>query len=502
MNVWPDFSIETWALIVVAFTFITIYGYPPYGFFKKLGIHGPTPLPFVGTFLGYLQDIHNYDKKCYQMYGKVWGLYDGRQPVLAVMDTSMIKTILVKECYSVFTNRRDFGFNGSLHDATSVVEDEEWKRIRSVLSPSFTSDQLKEVFWTILLYKTSGSQPTYESLVQMEYLDLVLNESMKLYPVASHLERMAKTSVEVNGPEVFKADRFRKENKDNIDPYAFLPFGAGPRNCIGMRFAILMMKLAIVEILQNFSFVTCKETINQVDFVQLMVDTQIEEGAAQDKSSLKGLPAHEILSQAMIFIFAGYETSNSSLYFLAYNLATNPDIQKTLQEEIDETFPEKSQPTYESLVQMEYLDLVLNESMKLYPVASHLERMAKTSVEVNGVTIPKGTVMIPVYPLYYDPMLWPQPEVFKADRFRKENKDNIDPYAFLPFGAGPRNCIGMRFAILMMKLAIVEILQNFSFVTCKETIVPLLLITDGFTTPQHPIKLKLKPRSTPTECPS
>ncbi|XP_045897674.1 cytochrome P450 3A40-like, partial [Micropterus dolomieu] len=235
---------------------------------------------------------------------------------------------------------------------------------------------------------------------------------------------------------------------------------------------------------------------NRVDFMQLMVDSQISENK-EDTSSQKGLTDHEILSQAMFFIFAGYETSSSSLGFLAYNLATHPQIQKTLQDEIDETFPEKGQPTYEALMQMEYLDMVVNESLRLYPIASRLERVAKASVEVNGVTIPKGTViMIPVYTLHRDPTLWPEPEKFKPERFRKENKDNIDPYAFLPFGAGPRNCIGMRFALLMMKLAIVEILQKFSFVTCKETHVPMELASEGFLLPKNPIKLKLEPRTT------
>eukprot|EP00063_Salmo_salar_P018780 XP_013993615.1 PREDICTED: kinase suppressor of Ras 1-like [Salmo salar] len=78
-------------------------------------------------------------------------------------------------------------------------------------------------------------------------------------------------------------------------------------------------------------------------------------------------------------------------------------------------------------------------------------------------------------------------------RFSKENRENIDPYTFLPFGMGPRNCIGMRFALQTITLVIVEILQNFSFVTCKETEAPLELFDNGFITPTKPIKLKLVP---------
>lgn len=75
-------------------------------------------------------------------------------------------------------------------------------------------------------------------------------------------------------------------------------------------------------------------------------------------------------------------------------------------------------PTYEAVMQMEYLDMVINEAMRLYPVGNRLERISKSSVEINGVTIPKGTaVMVPVYTLHRDPALWSEPEAFKPERY-------------------------------------------------------------------------------------
>ncbi|CDQ91611.1 unnamed protein product, partial [Oncorhynchus mykiss] len=94
--------------------------------------------------------INNFDTECYQKYGRIWGIYDGRQPVLCVMDKSMIKTVLIKECYNIFTNRRNIILNGELFDAVSIAEDDTWRRIRSVLSPSFTSGRLKEL-WSIVV---------------------------------------------------------------------------------------------------------------------------------------------------------------------------------------------------------------------------------------------------------------------------------------------------------------------------------------------------------------
>ncbi|XP_022059754.1 cytochrome P450 3A27-like [Acanthochromis polyacanthus] len=508
MGYFPDFSIETWTLIVIFLTLVAIYGYAPYGFFKKIGIQGPRPLPFIGTFLEYRNGIHNFDVKCFEKYGKMWGLYDGRQPLLAIMDTAMIKTILVKECYSVFTNRRDFGLNGPLRDAVSIVEDEEWKRIRSVLSPSFTSGRLKEMY-TIMLKHSSN---LIKNLQKKAEADAVIEVKEVFGPYSMDVVTSTAFSVDIDSinhptdPFVANIKRMVKFNLLN------------PLLVLVVLFPFLMPLLEKMdvtffpsEVLKFFySFLkTIKsdrnknEHKNRVDFMQLMVDSQVAEIKREDESSVKGLTDQEILAQAMIFIFAGYETSSSTLSFTAYNLATNPRVQKTLQKEIDETFPEKVRPTYDALMQMEYLDMVVNESMRLYPIANRLERMSKTSVEVNGVTIPKGTtVMIPVYALHRDPSLWPEPEAFKPERFSKENKDNIDPYAFLPFGAGPRNCIGMRFAQLMMKLAMVEVLQNFSFVTCKETDIPMVLANDGFTTPKNPIKLKLEPRKTAAYSPT
>ncbi|KAM4011979.1 cytochrome P450 3A19-like, partial [Anomaloglossus baeobatrachus] len=177
------------------------------------------------------------------------------------------------------------------------------------------------------------------------------------------------------------------------------------------------------------------------------------------------------MAQALVFILAGFETTSLTLTFVFYNLATHPDVQKKLQEEVDSHLPDKASPTYDILKQMEYLDMVIQETLRMYPPAGRLERVSKQTVELNGVTIPKGVVcMIPTYALHNDPELWPEPEEFRPERFSKENRENHTPYTFLPFGDGPRNCIGMRFAMLSMKVAITAILQHFTCRPCKDTL--------------------------------
>ncbi|XP_029995476.1 cytochrome P450 3A27-like isoform X3 [Sphaeramia orbicularis] len=498
MGYFPDFSIETWTIIAIIITLILGYGYAPYGFFKKIGIQGPKPWPFIGTFMEYKNGIHNFDTNCFQKYGRVWGLYDGRQPVMAVMDTTMIKTVLVKECYSIFTNRRDFGLNGPFRDAVSEVHDEEWKRIRSVLSPSFTSGRLKEMY-TIMLQHSNN---LIKSLDKMVAADKVIEVKEVFGPYSMDVVTSTAFSVDVdsiNHPsDPFVANIKRMVKFSFFNPWLVLVVLFPFLTPILDKMDVAFFPVEVYTFFSNF-LVKIKagrqknDHKNRVDFMQLMVDSQISENT--ETNGQKGLTDHEIVSQAIFFIFAGYETSSSTLCFLAYNLATHPHTQKKLQEEIDETFPDKTEPTYDGVMQMEYLDMALNESMRLYPIANRVERMSKATVEINGVTIPKGTVvMVPVYALHRDPVLWPEPDAFKPERFSKENKDNIDPYAYLPFGAGPRNCVGMRFALVMMKLALVQILQRYSFVTCKETEIPMELSNDGFTTPKVPIKLKLEPR--------
>ncbi|KAI1896150.1 hypothetical protein AGOR_G00091840 [Albula goreensis] len=496
------FSSTTFALLLCFVSLIAIYGYWPYGLFKKLGIKGPKPMPFLGTLLEYRKGFHAFDMECFKKYGKIWGFYDGRQPLLSIMDPGMIKTILVKECYSLFTNRRDIGLNGPLYDAVTIVEDDEWRRIRSILSPSFTSGRLKEMFSIMRRHSDILLQSLQRTADSGKAAD------MKEFFGAYSMDVVTSTSFSVdidslNNPKDPFVSNIKKMIKFNIfNPLilliTFFPFITPLLTKMEVSFFPTSVMNFFYDSLRK---IKSDREMNvhkaRVDFLQLMVDSQIPEKSTKGNEQLKGLTDHEILSQSMMFIFAGYETSSSTLTFLAYNLATNPEVMKKLQEEIDQVFPNKAPVKYEPLMQMEYLDMVLNESLRIFPIAVRLERVCKKTIEINGVTIPKGVVVsIPIYPLHHDPDLWPEPELFKPERFSKENKESMDPYIYLPFGAGPRNCIGMRFALVLMKLAVVQILQNFSFATCDETEIPLQLDIQGLIAPKNPIKLNLIPRCT------
>ncbi|KAM3930611.1 cytochrome P450 3A9-like [Leptodactylus fuscus] len=504
MSFIPSLSSGTWILLAILFLLFILYGFFPYGIFKTLGIPGPRPLPFIGTFLEYRKGIVQFDLECFKKYGKLWGLYDGRQPVLAILDPVIIKAILVKECYTNFTNRRNFGLNGPLETAITIAEDEQWKRIRTVLSPTFTSGKLKEMFQIMNHYSNTLVQK-----IQV-YVDKDETCAMKDLLGAYSMDVVASSSFGVDIDSLNRpSDPFVTQTKKLLKIGLFnpvlifvviFPFLRPILEGLNVNFFPKDFLNFYMNAITSFKEKRQKgDHSSRVDFLQLMLDSRVEDTSGLGKEQ-KALTDTEIMAQSVVFILAGFETTSSTLTYLLYNLATHPDVQKKLQEEIDSYLPDKASPTYDILMKMEYLDMVIQETLRMYPPAGRLERVSKQTVEINGVTIPKGAVcMIPAYVLHNDPEYWPEPEEFRPERFSKENRENHTPYTFLPFGDGPRNCIGMRFAMLSMKVAITAILQHYTCRPCKDTLIPMEFDIKGFMQPKKPIVLKFASWATSDE---
>ena len=176
-----------------------------------------------------------------------------------------------------------------------------------------------------------------------------------------------------------------------------------------------------------------------------------------------------------MFLLAGYETSSNALTFTLYHLAVNPHIQDKLRSEIKEAMESNAKkPLYEVAQNIEYLDCVIKESQRLCPPTGQVNRECSEDYDLNGIHLPAGTeVMIPIYAMHHDRYAWEDPEKFDPERFRGPAKDTRHAFQFIPFGAGPRNCIGMRFALMEVKMALVKILMNYKFVASPETQMPL-----------------------------
>ena len=209
------------------------------------------------------------------------------------------------------------------------------------------------------------------------------------------------------------------------------------------------------------------------DLLYLMLTAN--EGMAEEGFSK--LTDEEIVGQCVIFLFAGYETSSNTLAFITYYLATHQDVQNKLREEIQEAVKSNPDSTlYDLAHSIEYLDCVISEAQRLNPPLYQLSRECAKDYDIGGIHIPAGLeVIVPVYFLHHDPEAWPDPEKFDPERFRSPAKDTRHPYQFMPFGTGPRSCIGMRFALMEIKIALIRIFTKYKFVQSPETQVPLVI---------------------------
>ncbi|GBN00398.1 Cytochrome P450 9e2 [Araneus ventricosus] len=151
-----------------------------------------------------------------------------------------------------------------------------------------------------------------------------------------------------------------------------------------------------------------------------------------------------------------------------------------------------------SFTGLQYLDQVIKESLRIYPPATlFTSRICNMDYQVGSITIHKGSaVVVPVWDIHHDPDLWPNPKKFDPDRFSPANKASLKSMAYMPFGLGKRNCIGNRFAISEVKIAIFRLLKEFKFETCEKTEDPLTLVcTTTVIGPANGIYLRAVPRS-------
>ena len=190
----------------------------------------------------------------------------------------------------------------------------------------------------------------------------------------------------------------------------------------------------------------------------------------------KQLTEEEMMAQGWIFFVAGFETTAGTLSFCSYELALNPEIQERLYEEVMSAIDIKGDISYEDLSKLPFLDAVLSETMRLYPPVLRLERKCLTDYKLGdtGIQLRKGdNIEVPVYAIHHSEEYYPDPFQFNPDRFMPENRHQIKPYTYLPFGAGPRNCIGMRFALMEAKLGLAQIIRRYRFFRSEQTAVPL-----------------------------
>lgn len=184
---------------------------------------------------------------------------------------------------------------------------------------------------------------------------------------------------------------------------------------------------------------------------------------AQDEDNGETMSDRQVRDEAMTLFGAGHETTAVALMWTWYLLSQHPDVEAKLLEELETVLAGRA-PELSDLPRLPYTEMVIKESMRLYPPAWGTTRETIAPVEMNGYTIKQGSILlVNMYGIQRDARYFPDPDRFDPERFSAENEPNIPKYAYIPFGGGPRVCIGNAFAMMEAKLILATIAPRFRF---------------------------------------
>ncbi|NXP16706.1 CP4V2 protein, partial [Scytalopus superciliaris] len=222
-------------------------------------------------------------------------------------------------------------------------------------------------------------------------------------------------------------------------------------------------------------------------FLDMLLSATDDEG--------KKLSYRDIREEVDTFMFEGHDTTAAAMNWVLYLLGHNPEVQKKVHRELDEVFDNTERPvTTDDLKQLRYLECVVKEALRLFPSVPMFARTLREDCCIGGYQIPKGSnVLVLTYVLHRDPEIFPDPEEFRPERFFPENSKGRHPYAYVPFSAGPRNCIGQRFAQMEEKTLLALILRRFWVESCQKP-EELRIVGELILRPNNGIWIKLKRR--------
>ncbi|XP_029170316.1 cytochrome P450 9e2-like isoform X2 [Nylanderia fulva] len=399
--------------------------------FKKHGIPYKTPFPVFGniglSMLG-RESFVDLIKKIYNLHpeAKYVGMFDLVGPLTVLRDPNLIKSIGLKN-FDLFPDHRTMVeehqeplFAKNLF----LLKGEKWRQVRPLLSPAFTSSKMKNMFKLMSDYAVEFNNyltqmPAEKRIMDMK--DVFMRYTSDViatcgFGVSVNSVKNPKNEFYVYGREAtnFTAISFLK-----IYVYKSMPW-------LAKFLKLRMIREQIAIFFHNLVEKTIKTRdengIVRPDVLQLMMESRVKEG--------KELSVEDMVSQVFIFFFAGFDSTSTLMCFAAHEIAVNQEIQKKLQYEIDQVLEESNgEAPYEMVNNMEYLDAVISEALRMYPVTAAMDRVCVKEFELpptlpgmKPFTIKKGeAVWIPVYGLHHDPRYYKEPERFDPERFLARN---------------------------------------------------------------------------------
>ncbi|XP_023246762.1 probable cytochrome P450 6a18 [Copidosoma floridanum] len=500
-----DMLLELTPLLLVAVLLYALHAYltSTFDYWLVRGVPYRKPTPLLGNFADLL-----LFRKCqaeglsdmYNWFGneRYFGVFRVRSPILIVRDPDLVKSICVKD-FSVFRNR-GIPVNGA-QDPLSAhlfnLEGKHWKSLRAKLTPAFSSGKLRSMFY-LLAECSDGLGRLVERRLEpsrggavVEAGELAANFTIDVIGSCAFGLRINALGDEDSG--------FRRAALRLSRPGYVATLWRMLRTALPRLYKVLGVQVIDPEVTEFF-----KRLVSQMveeressaaprrhDFMDLLIELKnrgtldhsnglLREPRDDEGSGAAGdivIDENTIAAQAFVFFVAGYETSKNTIAFCLYELAVDPKIQERTRRDVLEALDKRDGSlTYEAVQDMKYLDMVILETLRKYPPGPLLSRRCERPYKLPGseVELPKDMrVVIPIYAIHHDPKHYPDPATFRPERFDERHRLERHPYTYLPFGEGPRGCIGVRFALLQTKVGVITFLRKYRVEVCGKTTVPI-----------------------------
>ncbi|XP_021702544.1 probable cytochrome P450 6a14 [Aedes aegypti] len=473
-------------LLIAAITLSVLLVRRKYSYWKRHGVPYIKPTFPFGNIRPAGNRVHSSQlmtRYYNELKGKhqFGGIFFFTNPVALALDLEFIKDVLVRDFQyfhdrGMYYNERDDPISGHLFN----IEGTQWTNLRKKLLPTFSSGKLKMMSPTII----SVAERFQECLEKCITVDTEIEMKDLLARFTTDVIGTCAFGIDcnsLNDPEV----EFRKMGNKMFE----LPTGRILKFFFISTFKNLARKArlkSVPEDVSEFFFRVVRETIDyrekshiqRNDFMNLLMQLR-EKGALEGSDEKVGtLSMNEVVAQAFVFFLGGFETSSTTMSYCLYELSLHEDIQERARECVQSAIAKHGGFNYDAVMDMNYLEQCINESLRKYPPGANLVRCATKDYQVrnSSVVFKKGmSVMVPIYAIHHDAEYYPDPERYDPERFGVEELAKRPPFTFMPFGEGPRICIAARFGMMESKIGLAALLMNFKFSKCSKSIVPLVI---------------------------
>lgn len=496
------------AFIVLLLIIVYRYLKETYTIFERLNIPGPKPVWVFGNVKEF-KDKHPLDvfQKWKKIYGKVFGFYEGFRAGIVVNDPEWTKLILSKnfENFHIRTPYQPFQYFPS--NLTLVnLQGEHWRNQRYMMNK--------------LLNFGNGLQPVVDKIVQRGKL-LVSYIEMERYKLKGKVEMSEIVSRFVSSTTLSLVTSLEGEElEDAAEPiYRYQQaskHSSAADNPVG---GLARLFPSLAPFLQLFDGEHRQAHEKAVSFLRCYLHKITEEknnNSEESKSSLvsellsckvpmrgtdgsfsgRKLTEDEIIAHVLALLCETLETTTAAILFLLYELALHPTLQDKVYEELKQEYKtEDDEIEYTQLQNLSYLDMFYYETLRLYPIAPGISRLCANDCIINGIQFKKGmTVRTMTCTIYQDEKYFPEPEKFDPERFSSEGKKDRHPFAFIPYGQGPRMCPGVKLSTAVVKLTVIGILRKYSLHTNENTEIPLKTALRPSLCPANGVNITFKER--------